>query len=92
MQLPRAFYKFIRYAFVDMDADGAQEMIVDFRFGQNDTVMCLVLKEYLDSVYAQPFEFIGICLLLQESRGRKQLCLEVSTEFALYRWNTPRLG
>ena len=80
MQLPRAFYKFIRYAFVDMDADGAQEMIVDFRFGQNDTVMCLVLKEYLDSVYAQPFGFIGICLLLQELRGRKQLCLEVSTE------------
>ena len=57
MQLPRAFYKFIRYAFVDMDADGAQEMIVDFRFGQNDTVMCLVLKEYLDSVYAQPFYY-----------------------------------
>lgn len=46
-----------RYAFVDMDADGAQELIVDFRFGQNDTVMCLVLKEDLDSVYAQPFYY-----------------------------------
>ena len=30
---------------------------MDFRFGQNDTVMCLVLKEYLDSVYAQPFYY-----------------------------------
>ena len=34
----------IRYAFVDMDDDGVQEAIVDFRFGENSQVMCMVLK------------------------------------------------
>ena len=34
----------IRYAFVDMDGDGIQEAVVDFRFGENSQVMCMVLK------------------------------------------------
>ena len=33
-----------RYAFVDMDGDGIQEAVVDFRFGENSQVMCMVLK------------------------------------------------
>lgn len=34
----------IRYAFVDMDGDGIQEAVIDFRFGENSQVMCMVLK------------------------------------------------
>ena len=33
-----------RYAFVDMDGDGIREAVVDFRFGENSQVMCMVLK------------------------------------------------
>lgn len=33
-----------QYAFVDMDGDGIQEAVVDFRFGENSQVMCMVLK------------------------------------------------
>ena len=33
-----------RYALVDMDSDGIKEAIVDFRFGENSQVMCMVLK------------------------------------------------
>lgn len=33
-----------RYAFVDMDGDGVREAVVDFRFGENSQVMCMVLK------------------------------------------------
>lgn len=33
-----------RYALVDMDGDGIREAIVDFRFGENSQVMCMVLK------------------------------------------------
>lgn len=33
-----------RYTFVDMDGDGIQEAVVDFRFGENSQVMCMVLK------------------------------------------------
>ena len=33
-----------QYAFVDMDNDGIQEAVVDFRFGKNSQVMCMVLK------------------------------------------------
>ena len=33
-----------RYTLVDMDGDGDQEAIVDFRFGENSQVMCMILK------------------------------------------------
>lgn len=33
-----------QYTFVDMDHDGIQEAVVDFRFGENGQVMCMVLK------------------------------------------------
>lgn len=33
-----------QYTFVDMDNDGVQEAVVDFRFGENSQVMCMVLK------------------------------------------------
>lgn len=34
----------IQYAFVDMNDDGIQEAVVNFRFGENSQVMCMVLK------------------------------------------------
>lgn len=46
-----------RYAFVDMDADGVQEAIVDFRFGENSQVMCIVLKYDSDNALVQGTEF-----------------------------------
>lgn len=33
-----------RYALVDMDGDSVREAVVDFRFGENSQVMCMVLK------------------------------------------------
>ena len=33
-----------QYTFVDMDNDGIQEAVVDFCFGENKQVMCMVLK------------------------------------------------
>ena len=33
-----------QYAFVDMDNDGIQEAVVDFCFGENNQVMCIVLQ------------------------------------------------
>ena len=33
-----------QYTFVDMDHDGIQEAVVDFSFGENKQVMCMVLK------------------------------------------------
>ena len=33
-----------QYTFVDMDNDGIQEAVVDFCFGENNQVMCIVLK------------------------------------------------
>lgn len=33
-----------QYALVDMDGDGIQEAVVDFQFGENAQVMCMVLK------------------------------------------------
>ena len=33
-----------QYTFVDMDHDGTQEAVVDFRFGENSQVMCMILK------------------------------------------------
>lgn len=46
-----------RYAFVDMDADGVQEAVVDFRFGENSQVMCIVLKYDVDNALVQGTEF-----------------------------------
>lgn len=46
-----------RYAFVDMDADGVQEAIVDFWFGENSQVMCIVLKYDSDNALVQGTEF-----------------------------------
>ena len=46
-----------RYAFVDMDADGVQEAVVDFRFGENNQVMCIVLKYDSDNAVVQGTEF-----------------------------------
>ena len=49
----------IRYAFVDMDGDGIQEAVVDFQFGENSQVMCMVLKWDSDSgiVYGTKFYY-----------------------------------
>ena len=33
-----------RYALVDMDGDGVREAVVDFRYGENSQVMCIVMK------------------------------------------------
>ena len=33
-----------QYTFVDMDHDGIQEAVVDFRFGENSQIMCMILK------------------------------------------------
>lgn len=33
-----------RYAFVDMDGDGVREAVVDFQYGENSQVMCIVMK------------------------------------------------
>jgi len=44
-----------RYTFVDMDADGVQEAVVDFRFGENEQVMCMVLRYDCGSVYGTEF-------------------------------------
>lgn len=47
----------IRYAFVDMDGDGIQEAVVDFRFGENSQVMCMVLKRDSNSEIVYGTEF-----------------------------------
>lgn len=47
----------IRYAFVDMDGDGIQEAVVDFRFGENSQVMCMVLKWDSNSEIVYSTEF-----------------------------------
>lgn len=44
-----------RYTFVDMDGDGVQEAVVDFRFGENEQVMCMVLRYYCGSLYGTEF-------------------------------------
>ena len=46
-----------RYAFVDMDADGVQEAVVDLRFGENSQVMCIVLKYDSDNALVQGTAF-----------------------------------
>lgn len=46
-----------RYAFVDMDADGIREAIVDFRFGEDSQVMCMVLKYDSDNGIIPGTEF-----------------------------------
>ena len=33
-----------RYALVDMDGDGVREAVVDFQYGENSQVMCIVMK------------------------------------------------
>lgn len=44
-----------RYTFVDMDGDGVQEAVVDFRFGENEQVMCMVLRYYCGNIYGTEF-------------------------------------
>mgnify|MGYP004613522745 FL=1 len=44
-----------RYAFVDMDGDGTVEAVVDFKFGENEQVMCMVLKYDSGTVYGAEF-------------------------------------
>ena len=46
-----------QYTFVDMDGDGIQEAIVDFCFGENNQVMCMVLKwdQSSETVYGIEF-------------------------------------
>lgn len=48
-----------RYALVDMDGDGIQEAVVDFRFGENSQVMCMVLKwdSNSETVYGTEFYY-----------------------------------
>lgn len=49
----------IRYAFVDMDGDGIQEAVVDFQFGENSQVMCMVLKwdSISENVFGMAFNY-----------------------------------
>lgn len=44
-----------RYAFVDMDGDGTSEAVVDFKFGENEQVMCMVLKYDSGTVFGAEF-------------------------------------
>ena len=44
-----------RYAFVDMDGDGTAEAVVDFKFGENEQVMCMVLKYDGGTVFGAEF-------------------------------------
>lgn len=44
-----------RYTFVDMDADGVQEAVVDFRYGENEQVMCMVLRYDCGTIYGTEF-------------------------------------
>jgi hypothetical protein len=48
-----------RYAFVDMDGNGIQEAVVDFQFGENSQVMCMVLKwdSNSETVYGTEFYY-----------------------------------
>lgn len=46
-----------QYTFVDMDNDGIQEAVVDFRFGENSQVMCMVLKWVSSSETVSGTEF-----------------------------------
>lgn len=46
-----------RYAILDMDQDQLPEAVVDFQFGENDTVMCLVVKNREEGLYGQPFYY-----------------------------------
>ena len=47
-----------QYALLDMDGDSIPECVVDFRFGENEQVMCLVLKHLQnDEVLATGFYY-----------------------------------
>lgn len=46
-----------RYTFVDMDADGIQEAVVDFRYGQNSEVACMVLRADGGTVFGEEFYY-----------------------------------
>lgn len=46
-----------RYTFVDMDADGIQEAVVDFRYGQNTEVACMVLRADGGTVFGEEFYY-----------------------------------
>lgn len=46
-----------RYALVDMDEDGIQEAVVDFRFGENRNVMCMILKYDSETVFGTEFYY-----------------------------------
>ena len=46
-----------QYAFVDMDGDGIREAVVDFRFGENSQVMCMILKWNSSSEIVSGTEF-----------------------------------
>lgn len=46
-----------RYAFVDLDGDGIQEAIADFRFAGNEQVMCMVLRYEGGTVFGQEFSY-----------------------------------
>ena len=46
-----------RYALLDMDGDSISECVVDFRFGENEQVMCLVLKYENGTIYATGFYY-----------------------------------
>lgn len=46
-----------RYAFVDMDGDGVHEAVVDFQFGENSQVMCMVLKYESNNASVSGTEF-----------------------------------
>lgn len=45
------------YTFVDMDADGIQEAVVDFRYGQNTEVACMVLRADGGTVFGEEFYY-----------------------------------
>ncbi len=54
MQVP---VEVTRYAWIDLDEDGILEGVVDFRFGENEQVMCLVLKYENGTIYATEFYY-----------------------------------
>ena len=59
-----------RYALVDMDGDGIQEAVVDFRFGENDQVMCIVLTYSRGTVYGTVYYYRQLYQLKEDGSFR----------------------
>jgi len=59
-----------RYTLADMDEDGIQEAVVDFRFGENDQVMCIVLTYSRGTVYGTGYYYRQLYHLKEDGSFR----------------------